>query len=111
MLYVLFVLIGILYAKYICACVILLVHIPRAHLMKGTILYILLDFPCRVIEHFLHGGGERWLIYQLGLVPSLHFRRLAYRLLGADIAPKAIFHFKTEIREPRNLTVRGGNRR
>lgn len=106
--YLVYILIGILYAKCICAFVLLLVHIPRAHLKKGTFCYMLLDFPCRVIEHFLHGGGKRWLIYNVGLFPSLHMRRLAYRLLGAKIAPKAIFHFRTEIREPRNLTVMGG---
>lgn len=105
--YILLILIIILYAKFIFAFLLLVVHIPRAKFKRGTLAYILGDFPCKVIEYFLNGGGERWLIYQLGLFPSLHFRRLAYRLLGANIAPKAIFHFRTEIREPRNLTVNG----
>lgn len=104
---IVYVLLGVLYAKYIFAAVLLLVHIPDGIMNHHSVWFPVFDFPRRFIEHFLHGGGKRWLIYQLGEFPSLHGRKIAYRLLGANIAPKVIFHFRTEIREPRNLTIRG----
>lgn len=41
-------------------------------------------------------------------MPSVHLRRLLYKGLGAHVAPKAVFHFRTEIRAPWALHVGQG---
>lgn len=105
---IVYILLGILYAKFIFAAVLLLVHIPEGRMTHNSPLFPICDFPRRFVEHFLHGGGERWLIYQIGLFPSHHCRKIAYQLLGANISSNVVFHFRTEIRDPRRLLIRGG---
>ena len=70
--------------------------------------YKLLAVPCYGIEHILRNGGGRFLIFNISIIPSVHFRRLLYRGLGAHIARNATFHFRTEIRSPWNLHVGKG---
>ncbi len=66
---------------------------------------IVLVFPFQAI----HGQVlKRYMLYQVGLIPSHHVRRFVYRALGAEIGKNVVFHFKTEIRGIHRLKVGAG---
>ena len=67
-----------------------------------------LELPYRIWEHLFHNGWNRYMLYQVGLLPSCRLRRLIYRLLGAKIGKNIIFHFKTEIRNVNGLVLGDG---
>lgn len=48
------------------------------------------------------------MIFNISIIPSIHLRRLLYKGLGAHIASKAVFHFRTEIRAPWSLHIGQG---
>ena len=75
----------------------------------GSKLWALLSVPARVIERLMHGGWERFVLFQVSLIPSLHLRKAIYKFLGARISKNVVFHFKTEIRAPYFLFVGKGS--
>ncbi len=60
-------------------------------------------------KYIMRGGWSRYMIFQVGMVPSVHFRKLIYKLLGAQIGHDVVFHFKTEVRAPERLVIGGGS--
>lgn len=84
------------------------VHQYKIKTSKDGILLRWFNSPYSLIERVLRGGYIRWMMFSVGLLPSLHLRRWIYRKLGAEIRPNAIFHFRTEIRSPHRLVVGGG---
>jgi acetyltransferase-like isoleucine patch superfamily enzyme len=56
----------------------------------------------------MRGGWQRYMLLQISLIPSLHIRRWVYRCLGAHIGHDVVFHFKTELRDPKQLVVGKG---
>ena len=74
---------------------------------KNIILYVLAA-PYVIWERLMRGGWERYMLFQVGVIPSLHIRKWIYKCLGARIGNKSVFHFKTEVRTPENLTVGEG---
>lgn len=75
---------------------------------KTNRFYKLLAVPAYIIERILRFGGGRFLIFNISIIPSIHLRRLLYKGLGAHIASKAVFHFRTEIRAPWSLHIGQG---
>lgn len=75
---------------------------------KSNKLFKLLAVPGYCIERILRFGGGRFLIFNISTIPSNHLRRLLYKGLGAHIAPKVVFHFRTEIRAPWLLHIDKG---
>ena len=67
---------------------------------KSNKLFKLLAVPSYCIERMLRFGGGRFLIFDISTIPSNHLRRFLYKGLGAHIASKVVFHFRTEIRSP-----------
>lgn len=55
----------------------------------------------------MHGGWSRYMMFKIGVVPSIHFRKCIYKILGAKIEHDVVFHFKTEVRAPERLVVGG----
>ncbi|MCF0195764.1 MAG: acyltransferase [Bacteroidaceae bacterium] len=53
-------------------------------------------------------GYERWALYHFGYIPSVHLRRLIYKLVGVKMGKRVIFHFKTELRDPYKLVLGDG---
>jgi len=84
----------------------------RAKIKKETghrnIVLYLLSAPYILWERLMRGGWERYMLFQVAVVPSLHFRKWIYRCLGATIGKNVVFHFKTEVRAPERLVVGGG---
>ena len=69
----------------------------------------LLSSPYLVWEKYvMRGGWSRYMLFKVSVVPSMHFRKLIYKLLGAKVAHDVVFHFKTELRAPELLVIGGG---
>lgn len=106
---VLSVLVGVLYLKWIA---LVLVYPWQAfhyrYRKTGGLLWKILGAPFWLWEKFCRGGWQRFSLYQIGLLPSVHLRKWLYRGLGADCGARSLFHFRTEIREPWKLRVGEG---
>lgn len=57
----------------------------------------------------LHGGGARFIDYNISTIPSNHIRKWLYAGLSCEIEKKVIIHYKTEIRSPQKLKVGKGS--
>lgn len=69
----------------------------------------LLAAPGYFIERLTNEGVSRFIIINIGYIPSIFIRRILYRLLGVSMGKNVIFHYKTEIRCPVNLKVGKGS--
>lgn len=65
---------------------------------KTNVLCKMMAVPYHVIEYMLRYGGSRFVMFNIAEIPSVHFRRLLYKGLGAQIEKNVIMHFRTEIR-------------
>lgn len=68
----------------------------------------ILRFPLRVAEHFLRFGGARFVLFQIGMIPSVHLRTWLYKGLGVRMGKNVTIHFRTEVRCPERLTLGDG---
>ena len=108
--YLLWGLVVALYAKALCLVLLFLLHcLWTLYKSKGTFFFKILAIPCFIVERGLRFGGERYLIYNIGLLPSHHLRKWMYRALGANIGKNVVIHFQTEIREPLKLHIGKGS--
>lgn len=87
-------------------------NVKRKNIKKKTgkrVWYLyFLSAPYVIWErNIMRGGWQRYMLFQIGLVPSLHLRKWVYKCLGAHIEHDVVFHFKTELRSPENLFVGG----
>ena len=64
--------------------------------------------PYKYWEKIFRKGWQRYMLYQVGLIPSHHIRRFVYRCLGAEIGRNVVFHYRTEIRGIHRLKVGAG---
>lgn len=110
MLLLLLILVILLYLKWILISLafpwVCLLFQFRRH--KGTLRKVL-AVPGLVIEKMTRDGASRYIILNIGHIPSLTLRRTLYRMLGADIERQVVVHYKTEIRTPYRLTVGKGS--
>ena len=68
----------------------------------------ILELPYRIWEHIFRGGWNRFMLYHVSFIPSCYMRKTIYRLLGAKIGKRVVFHFRTEIRNANGLTIGDG---
>ena len=59
-------------------------------------------------EKLFKKGWQRYMLFQVGLVPSHHIRKFVYRALGAEIGKNVVFHFRTEVRGLHRLKIGDG---
>lgn len=105
----LFVLVGILYLRYIVFAICLpLMWFNALYMRRKRKVFLLLAAPYKVINRVTRSGIYRYLDYMAGMMPSMTVRKLFYRMAGARIAPKVTVHFKCEVRDPLGLTVGQG---
>lgn len=57
---------------------------------------------------FLEIRGGRFVLFQIGMIPSVHLRKWLYRGLGGSMGKNVTIHFRTEIRCPERLTLGDG---
>lgn len=67
----------------------------------------ILAAPYWLIEKTLRGGWARYMIFHVSTLPSHHLRRAIYKIIGATIGEKVVFHYGTQIRAPYRLRVGG----
>ena len=65
--------------------------------------------PYLLMEKMTRGGLSRWMIIDVGRIPSVSVRRSFYRLLGAAIGSHAVIHYGSEIRCPKRLEIGKGS--
>lgn len=75
---------------------------------KAPIIYRMAFYPYTLWEKLFRKGWQRYMLFQISLVPSHHLRRFVYRALGAEIGKNVVFHFKTEIRGIHKLKIGKG---
>ena len=69
----------------------------------------LMAVPGMLMENITKGGLSRFIIINLGYIPSIGFRRVLYKMLGADIKSRVVIHYRTEIRAPHLLSIGKGS--
>ena len=78
-------------------------------LRKPNRLWAVMAGPYWLWERFVtRRGWQRYMLVQVGMIPSCHLRRLIYRLLGVTMGPRNIFHYRLELRHPQFLKLGGG---
>lgn len=109
MLTLLLVLVTLLYAKWIFAALFYPMMCLRGVYENHKCLATkALAVPHWCVERLLRNGGGRFVLFNIGIIPSLHIRKWLYMGLGAKIGKRAVFHFKTELRHPHGLIVGEG---
>lgn len=68
----------------------------------------ILAAPGLLLETITNEGASRFIIINIGYIPSVKLRMLLYNMLGVKAGKKVVFHYKTEIRAPFNLQVGTG---
>jgi len=75
---------------------------------KGLLLKAL-AVPGLLLEIITKEGASRFVIINLGYIPSVRLRVWLYRLLGVGIGRNAVVHYRTEIRCPNLLNIGAGS--
>ncbi len=107
---IMLILITILYLKWIFVFILYILEVLWGLYQKNkrNIFYKLIAIPSYCFIRILKGGGARFVIYNISLIPSLHLRRFLYKGLGVSIDKNVVFHFRTEIRAPHKLKLGRG---
>ena len=112
---ILFGLVVLLYLKWILIILVFPFQVMHGQILKkwgkdknAPILYKILKKPYHYWEKLFRKGWQRYMLFQISLVPSHHLRRFVYRALGAEIGKNVVFHFKTEIRGIHQLKIGKG---
>lgn len=67
-----------------------------------------LAVPGLLLEIVTREGAARFVIIETGYIPSVQCRILLYKMLAVSVSPKAVIHYKTEIRSPHKLQLGEG---
>lgn len=109
------VLVALLYLKWVLIILVFPFQAIHGQVLKRwagrkdyPLIFKLLKQPYKYWEKLFRNGWQRYMLYQVGLIPSHHVRRFVYRALGAEIGKNVVFHFKTEIRGIHRLKVGAG---
>lgn len=112
---ILFGLVVLLYLKWILIILVFPFQVMHGQILKkwgkdknAPILYKILKKPYHYWEKLFRKGWQRYMLFQISLVPSHHLRRFVYKALGAEIGKNVVFHFKTEIRGIHKLKIGRG---
>lgn len=112
---ILSVLVALLYLKWVLFVLVFPFQVVHGQVLKRwagrkdyPLIFKLLRQPYKYWEKLFRKGWQRYMLYQVGLIPSHHVRRFVYRALGAEIGKNVVFHFKTEIRGIHRLKVGAG---
>jgi hypothetical protein len=102
---VLGILVVIIYLKWVLILTVFPFQVIHGQVIKKwgngkniPLLYKVLKKPYTIWEKFFRNGWQRYMLYNIGMIPSHHIRRFVYRALGAEIGKNVVFHFRTEIR-------------
>lgn len=107
----LFILVALLYLKWILIILMLPLQIMYGYYQNHKSLRIakFLGIPNWLIENLFKQGVLRYSIFNVGLIPSHHLRKWIYVAMGAHVSKNVILHFQTEIRSPWKLSIGKGS--
>ena len=110
MLTFLFILVVLLYIKWILISIAFpwICMLFQFRRYKGAIRKIS-AVPGLIIERMTKEGASRYIIINIGHIPSLTLRRTLYRMIGAEVESQVVIHYKTEIRAPYRLSIGKGS--
>lgn len=113
---ILSVLVLLLYLKWILIIVMFPFQVIHEKIQKKNeegkkipLILKILDKPYILWNKIFKKGWQRYMLYNIGLVPSYHIRKFVYKSLGAEIGKNVTFHFRTEIRGIHKLKVGAGS--
>ena len=115
LLYISLGLVALVYLKWIVIILILPFQCVYGQILvrydKNNLPFVLkvLVAPYWLWERLFRGGWGRYMISQVGTIPSCHIRKMLYKLIGAQVEKRVVFHYKTEIRYPWRLRVGEGS--
>ena len=108
-------LVSLLYLKWVLIIALFPFQVVHARVLKkwgdskdAPLIFRTLDKPYIYWEKIFKKGWQRYMLYQVGLVPSHHFRRFVYKAFGAEIGKNVVFHFRTEVRGLHRLKIGDG---
>jgi len=105
----LFILVALLYLKWILIVMMLPLQMMYAYYQNHKSLAAkLFAVPNWLIDKAFRGGVLRYTLFQISTLPSNHLRKWIYMGLGAQVEKNVIFHFRTELRYPWRLHVGKG---
>ncbi len=114
--YILIVLLLLLYFKWIIIILILPIHVIHNQVRKKwnsaehmPFFSKILIMPYWLWERLFKDGWERFMLFQVSTIPSNHLRRFLYKILGGEIGPQTVIHFRTEIRRLYCLKIGKGS--
>ncbi len=100
-------LVVLLYLKWILIILVFPFQVMHGQILRkweksknAPLVYCVLDKPYNYWEKIFRKGWQRYMLFQISLVPSHHLRRFVYKALGAEIGKNVIFHFKTDTTHP-----------
>lgn len=112
---ILAILVSLLYLKWVLIIIVFPFQVIHGQILKkwgkaqnAPLAYRIFCKPYQYWEKIFRKGWQRYMLFQIGLVPSHHIRRFVYRALGAEIGKNVVFHFRTEIRGIHRLKIGAG---
>lgn len=112
---ILTILVSLLYLKWVLIIVVFPFQVVHGRVLKkwgnsedAPLIIKALDKLYIYWEKIFKNGWQRYMLFQVGLVPSHHIRRFVYRVLGAEIGKNVVFHFRTEVRGLHRLKIGDG---
>lgn len=112
---ILFGLVFLLYLKWILIILVFPFQVMHGQILRkweksqnAPLAFRVLDKPYNYWEKIFRKGWQRYMLFQVALVPSHHIRRFIYKALGAEIGKHVVFHFRTEIRGIHRLKIGSG---
>ena len=112
---ILSVLVALLYLKWVLIVLVFPFQVIHGKIIKTWGESKNIPFLCKVFkkpytiwEKLFRNGWQRYMLFQVGLVPSHHIRRFIYMALGAELGKNVVFNFRTEIRGINRLKIGSG---
>lgn len=112
---ILTILVSLLYLKWALIIVMFPFQVVHGRVLKkwgkskdAPLLIRTLEKPYIYWEKIFKKGWQRYMLFQVGLVPSHHIRKFVYKALGAEIGKNVVFHFRTEVRGLHRLKIGDG---
>lgn len=78
------------------------------YLRHKSMIRKILAVPGHFLESITQGGASRFVILNIGYIPSVSFRLMLYRMLAIDAAKHVVIHYKFEVRMPHMLSIGRG---
>ena len=112
---ILAILVSLLYLKWVLIILVFPFQVIHGQILKkwgkaqnAPLVYRLFCKPYQYWEKIFRKGWQRYMLFQVGLIPFHYIRRFVYRALGAEIGKNVVFHFRTEIRGIHRLKIGAG---